>query len=74
MPPTDLSRRSFLVSTASAAALLGHPLRAATPRRKTIALIGTEVRLHSHAQHFIDRFLVGYGWKGGWRRPEVDLV
>ena len=74
MPPTDLSRRSFLVSTASAAAFLGHPLRAATPRRKTIALIGTEVRLHSHAQHFIDRFLVGYGWKGGWRRPEVDLV
>lgn len=37
-------------------------------------MIGTEVRLHSHAQHFIDRFLVGYGWNGGWRRPEVDLV
>jgi hypothetical protein len=74
MPFSDLSRRSFLVSTASAAALLAHPLRAATPRRKTIALIGTEVRLHSHAQHFIDRFLLGYGWNGGWRRPEVDLV
>ena len=74
MPLSDLSRRSFLVSTASAAALLAHPLRAATPRRKTIALIGTEVRLHSHAQHFIDRFLLGYGWNGGWRRPEVDLV
>lgn len=74
MPLSDLSRRSFLVSTASAAAFLAHPLRAATPRRKTIALIGTEVRLHSHAQHFIDRFLLGYGWNGGWRRPEVDLV
>ncbi|MFZ9854788.1 MAG: hypothetical protein ACO3I0_06700 [Limisphaerales bacterium] len=74
MPPSDLSRRSFLVSTASAAAFLANPLRAATPRRKTIALIGTEVRLHSHAQHFIDRFLLGYGWNGGWRRPEVDLV
>jgi hypothetical protein len=74
MPLADLSRRSFLVSTASAAAFLGHPLRAASTRRKTIALIGTEVRLHSHAQHFIDRFLVGYGWNGGWRRPEVDLV
>ncbi|MFM7815583.1 MAG: hypothetical protein ACKPGI_01305, partial [Verrucomicrobiota bacterium] len=74
MSPSALSRRSFLVSTASAAALLGTPIHAAPTRRKTIALIGTEVRLHSHAQHFIDRFLVGYGWNGGWRRPEVDLV
>lgn len=74
MSPSALSRRSFLVSTASAAALLGAPIHAAPTRRKTIALIGTEVRLHSHAQHFIDRFLVGYGWNGGWRRPEVDLV
>ncbi len=39
-----------------------------------IALIGTEVRTHSHAQHFIDRFLVGYGWQGAWRKPDVDLV
>jgi len=74
MSPSALSRRSFLVSTASAAALLGAPIHAAPTRRKTIALIGTEVRLHSHAQHFIDRFLVGYGWNGGWRRPELDLV
>ena len=74
MSPSALSRRSFLVSTASATAFLGTQIHAAPVRRKTIALIGTEVRLHSHAQHFIDRFLVGYGWNGGWRRPEVDLV
>jgi len=74
MSTSAFSRRSFLVSTASAAALLGAPIHAAPTRRKTIALIGTEVRLHSHAQHFIDRFLVGYGWNGGWRRPEMDLV
>ncbi len=74
MSPSALSRRSFLVSTGSAAAFLGAQIHAAPTRRKTIALIGTEVRLHSHAQHFIDRFLVGYGWNGGWRRPEVDLV
>lgn len=74
MSPSAFSRRSFLLSTAAAAAVHGLPLRAAPARRKTIALIGTEVRLHSHAQHFIDRFLVGYGWNGGWRRPEVDLV
>lgn len=74
MSPVPLSRRSFLLSTGVAAAFHGLSLPAAPARRKTIALIGTEVRLHSHAQHFIDRFLVGYGWNGGWRRPEVDLV
>jgi hypothetical protein len=73
MNPT-LTRRSFLVSTAATAALAWVPLRAAAPARKKIALIGTEVRRHSHAQHFIDRFLLGYAWDGGWRRPEVDLV
>lgn len=49
-------------------------MRGAERRRRRIALIGTEVRRHSHAQHFIDRFLVGYTWGGAWRRPEVDLV
>ena len=69
-----LSRRSFLVSTAATAALACVPVHAAVRPRKKIALIGTEVRTHSHAQHFIDRFLLGYTWAGGWRRPEVDLV
>jgi len=73
LPP--LSRRSFLTASAAGAASLAlAPLQAATPSRKKIALIGTEVRTHSHAQHFIDRFLVGYGWEGRWRKPEVDLV
>ena len=71
---SPLSRRSFLVSTAATAALAWTPLRAAAPARKKIALIGTEVRRLSHAQHFIDRFLLGYAWAGGWRRPDVDLV
>jgi hypothetical protein len=69
-----VSRRSFLVSTAAVAAFACMPLRAAERRRKKIALIGTEVRRHSHAQHFIDRFLLGYTWEGGWRKPDVDLV
>lgn len=69
------TRRSFLLSSAATAALTFVPLRGAnaTPRKK-IALIGTEVRRLSHAQHFLDRFLLGYAWNGGWRRPEVDLV
>src|SRR5688572_9539295 len=69
-----VSRRSFLVSAAATAAMMSFPMRAAERRRKKIALIGTEVRRHSHAQHFIDRFLLGYTWGGAWRRPEVDLV
>lgn len=71
-----LTRRSFLATAAAATATLAvAPLHAAQPRRrKTIALIGTEVRTHSHAQHFLDRFLLGYSWQGAWRKPEVDLV
>src|SRR5688572_18659169 len=69
-----VSRRSFLVSTAAAAALACVPVYAAERRRKKIALIGTEMRRHSHAQHFIDRFLLGYTWGGAWRKPDVDLV
>ena len=71
---SPLTRRSFLVSSAATAALSCIPLRAADRPSKKIALIGTEVRLLSHAQHFIDRFLLGYTWNGGWRKPEVDLV
>jgi hypothetical protein len=71
---SPLSRRSFLAGTAATALLACAPLRAAEHRRKRIALIGTEVRQHSHAQHFIDRFLLGYNWQGVWRRPDLDLV
>jgi hypothetical protein len=72
-----LNRRSFLLATAATAAVTLTPalsLRAAERRRKKIALIGTEVRRHSHAQHFIDRFLLGYSWQGEWHRSQVDLV
>lgn len=70
-----LSRRTFLGAATAAATLAGIPrLRAAPRSRPKIALLGTEVRRHSHAQHFIDRFLLGYTWEGGWRQPAVDLV
>lgn len=75
MTPSLLSRRSFLGSLAVAATgLSGTSGAAASTPRKRIALLGTVVTRHSHAQHFIDRFLTGYGWQGGWRKPEVDLV
>lgn len=70
----SLNRRAFLGTSAAALAAGVHTVSAQAPRRKKIALIGTEVRRHSHAQHFIDRFLLGYAWESGWRRPDVDLV
>jgi hypothetical protein len=75
--PTALNRRRFLLASGAAALAAG----CAPSRRvrgssspKTVALIATEVRRHSHAQHFIDRFLEGFGWQGQWHHPAVQLV
>src|SRR4051812_32820090 len=68
------SRRSFLASSLAATTSICTPLRASQDRRKKIALIATAVYKLSHAQHFLDRFLLGYAWGGRWRRPDVDLV
>jgi hypothetical protein len=37
-------------------------------------VIATVYRYRSHAQHFTDRFLVGYPRDGRWRRPPVKVV
>ena len=79
------SRRRFLANvartTASGAALAlaagcasfkNVPTR--NSGRKRIALIATIIRKYSHAQHFVDRFLEGYGWEGRWHHPQIDLV
>ena len=42
--------------------------------RKRIAFLGTEVRTHSHAQHFLDRLALGYGWRGGWQDPRLEIA
>ncbi len=44
------------------------------PQRPKIAAITTIVHKYAHAQHFIDRFLEGYGWNGRHHRPPMDLV
>ena len=67
-----MNRRSFLQM--AGAGLAATPLLAATKPRKRVAMLITEVRRHSHGQHFLDRFLEGYGWGGRWHKPEVDLV
>ncbi|MEM7029653.1 MAG: hypothetical protein AAF629_08815 [Chloroflexota bacterium] len=42
--------------------------------RPKIAAICTEVRKYSHSQHFLDRFLEGYGWASRHHKPAMDLV
>jgi len=46
----------------------------AAQSRKRIAFLGTTVRLHSHAQHFLDRFAIGYLMDGQWQEPAADLA
>ncbi len=73
-------RRTFLTQlSALASAALVMPSAAAqnnnrNQRRKTIAFLGTEFRTHSHAQHFLDRLALGYGWRGGWQEPRLEIA
>jgi hypothetical protein len=66
------SRREFLAGV-SALALAG-PLLGQDAKRKKVAFLGTEVRIHSHAQHFLDRMALGYGWRGGWQEPRLEIA
>lgn len=69
-----MNRRSFILSTVTAAmATAVAPSRAAAARKK-IAFIGTEVRRNSHPQHFLDRMALGYLWRGEWQAPRVDVA
>ena len=69
-----IPRRQFL--TASSLALAGSRLgfSADQTSRKKVAFLGTEIRRHSHAQHFLDRLTAGYAWGGFWQHPRVDVA
>ncbi len=72
-----ITRRDFAKSMAGALTIpaLGRFARAQTaPARKKIAFIGTSVYEHSHAQHFLDRFSIGYAMGGAWREPQAELA
>ncbi|HJO09698.1 MAG TPA: hypothetical protein QGH16_07590 [Verrucomicrobiota bacterium] len=72
------TRRSFLgncgLLAGATAAAPGAVLGQGGAKRKRIAFLGTEVRTHSHAQHFLDRLALGYGWRGAWQQPRVDIA
>jgi hypothetical protein len=61
-----LTRRTFLAgaTAATASTAFTSKIRAAESPRKKIVFLGTEVREHSHAQHFFDRLTLGDGWRG----------
>lgn len=66
-----VSRREFFA--ASAIPFVITAARSEPPRKK-IAFLGTEVRQHSHAQHFLDRHAMGYTWGGRWQKPRFDIA
>ena len=68
-----LQRRQFLVASAGCL-LAARYARGARTSRKQIASLGTEVRTHSHAQHFLDRLTAGYAWEGRWIEPRVEVA
>ena len=56
------------------AAIAAASCAAASPGpRKKIALIGTAMKKLYHAQHFMDRLVVGYGWQGQRHHPAVGI-
>ncbi|MDA0337647.1 MAG: hypothetical protein O2782_20980 [bacterium] len=67
-----MQRRQFLAASAGVL-LTGLPTHAAT-RPKRIAFLGTVVREHSHAQHFLDRLTQGQNWGGRWLAPRVEVA
>ena len=69
------NRRQFLQGLAVAGAgVAAWPAFAGNETRKKVAFLGTEVRQHSHAQHFLDRMTLGYGWRGAWQMPRLDVA
>ena len=71
------TRREFL--SAVGAGLVGASMAlpssgAEGGRKKRLAIITTEWRFRSHAWHMGERFLVGYPVRGGWHRPQIEVV
>ncbi|XZE19145.1 hypothetical protein SH449x_004455 [Pirellulaceae bacterium SH449] len=70
------NRRQFMQIGAAAclASVGGGHLFGGPAERKKIAFLGTEVRTHSHSQHFLDRLAMGYAYNGQWELPRLDIA
>lgn len=75
---TRFSRRTWLAGLVATIAGGTQRCRAVSSQesssRPRIAFLGTVVRRHSHAQHFLDRHTVGYTWDGRWQTPRVEVA
>lgn len=75
-----VSRRKLILGAGAAAATAYIPFTnsygnaPSNNARKRIAFLGTEVRRHSHAQHFLDRHALGYTHAGRWESPRIDIA
>lgn len=79
-----LNRRQFgqhLAAASAMAALVpsgrltaAEATTSSTQPRKKIAFLGTAFYRHSHAQHILDRFAMGYAMGGKWHLPRVDVA
>jgi hypothetical protein len=68
-----IDRRQFSGSLLATCFLPAFSARASQAKKK-IAFLGTTVFTHSHSQHFLDRFAIGYMMGGKWRDPACDLA
>jgi len=69
----NLAAASLLAALNPASGVSAATLGADQPRKK-IAFLGTKVYVHSHAQHFLDRFAIGFASGGKWHQPRVDVA
>jgi hypothetical protein len=72
-----LNRRDFLGGIgigAGLAAMSPGTLWARDEPRKRLAVVTTVWKEGSHAWHMAERFLVGYPTRGGWHRPNLEVV
>lgn len=76
----SISRREFLAAAGTSLAIPGLAsmpmvgVASELGKRPRVAFLGTEVRRHSHAQHFLDRLTDGYAWAGKWQPPRVEVA
>ncbi len=69
-----LTRRQFAGLLVGGSLLAERLLAAPTTPKKKIAFLGTTVFKHSHSQHFLDRFALGYSMGGVWNEPQIDIA
>ena len=71
---SPMHRRRFVQLAASATAVAGAPLAAATAARPKVAAVFTELRLRSHAYHILTSLMDKYLFRGQWTDSGVDVV